>query len=318
MVDITETACPVCGKPLTTEDDVVVCPECGAPYHRSCWNQQGRCVYAGQHGTPDQWHPPLSRDDEHTIVCGNCGTVNADTQRYCVKCGHDLQEVFNPGPAEQQPPLDANIFYAQFSPYAGIDPESLFDGFPAMDVATFLGPNSGYYLARFHFMNVQRTHTSWNWAAAIFPVEWLLYRKMYRHFAVVFLIQIILLLPVLAVSFLSLQSLLSAYGNTTDAFQALLMWENYSVSIPHWLIICMNLASSLAFVLRAVMATWANHFYHKYCIRRIAEVKNKYGQDQLLTRCALAKAGGASWWSIVLFYAAVLGLSILATVLILL
>lgn len=52
----------------------------------------------------------------------------------------------------QQPPLDANIFYAQFSPYAGIDPESTFDGFPAMDVATFLGPNSGYYLARFHFM----------------------------------------------------------------------------------------------------------------------------------------------------------------------
>ena len=96
------------------------------------------------------------------------------------------------------------------------------------------------------------------------------------------------------------------------------MWKNYSVSIPHWLIICMNLASSLAFVLRAVMATWANQFYHKYCIRRIAEVKNKYGQDQLLTRCALAKAGGASWWSIVLFYAAVLGLSILATVLILL
>ena len=96
------------------------------------------------------------------------------------------------------------------------------------------------------------------------------------------------------------------------------MWENHPVSIPHWLIICMNLASSLAFVLRAVMATWANHFYHKYCIRRIAEVKNKYGQDQLLTRCALAKAGGASRWSIVLFYAAVLGLSILATVLILL
>lgn len=42
-----------------------------------------------------------------------------------------------------------------------------------MDVATFLGPNSGYYLARFHFMNIQHTHTSWNWAAALFPAEWL-------------------------------------------------------------------------------------------------------------------------------------------------
>ena len=27
--------CEGCGKPLTLQDDIVVCPDCGAPYHRT-------------------------------------------------------------------------------------------------------------------------------------------------------------------------------------------------------------------------------------------------------------------------------------------
>ena len=29
--------CEGCGKPLTLQDDIVVCPDCGAPYHRDCY-----------------------------------------------------------------------------------------------------------------------------------------------------------------------------------------------------------------------------------------------------------------------------------------
>ena len=28
--------CEGCGEPLTLKDDIVVCPDCGAPYHRTC------------------------------------------------------------------------------------------------------------------------------------------------------------------------------------------------------------------------------------------------------------------------------------------
>ena len=34
MIDYTGIPCPVCHKEFTPEDDIVVCPECGAPYHR--------------------------------------------------------------------------------------------------------------------------------------------------------------------------------------------------------------------------------------------------------------------------------------------
>ena len=29
--------CSVCRKPFAAGDDIVVCPECGTPYHRACY-----------------------------------------------------------------------------------------------------------------------------------------------------------------------------------------------------------------------------------------------------------------------------------------
>ena len=36
MSNYTGCKCPVCQQPFTETDDIVVCPECGAPYHRAC------------------------------------------------------------------------------------------------------------------------------------------------------------------------------------------------------------------------------------------------------------------------------------------
>ena len=34
--------CEGCGRPLTLKEDIVVCPDCGAPYHRTCYEKLGR------------------------------------------------------------------------------------------------------------------------------------------------------------------------------------------------------------------------------------------------------------------------------------
>ena len=33
--------CPVCRRPFTENDDIVVCPVCGTPHHRACYNEKG-------------------------------------------------------------------------------------------------------------------------------------------------------------------------------------------------------------------------------------------------------------------------------------
>jgi hypothetical protein len=45
--------CQVCNAAFVKNDDIVVCPDCGAPYHRSCW--QGRCVFVNSHTVGYRW-----------------------------------------------------------------------------------------------------------------------------------------------------------------------------------------------------------------------------------------------------------------------
>ncbi len=78
-MDYTGLKCPVCGKPFTSDDDIVVCPECGAPYHRACYQQAGHCIFQEKHGTPDAWKPPEKQTETGAEgkICPRCGKKNA-------------------------------------------------------------------------------------------------------------------------------------------------------------------------------------------------------------------------------------------------
>ena len=41
--------CPVCKKQFEDGDDIVVCPECGTPHHRECYNSIHHCANADLH-----------------------------------------------------------------------------------------------------------------------------------------------------------------------------------------------------------------------------------------------------------------------------
>ncbi len=43
-MDYTGKKCPICSEKFKADDDIVVCPKCGAPYHRSCY-EKGRKMY---------------------------------------------------------------------------------------------------------------------------------------------------------------------------------------------------------------------------------------------------------------------------------
>ena len=54
-------SCSVCHAYLFDEDDTVYCPECGAPYHRECYNKLGHCALEEYHGTPEQYDRVIER-----------------------------------------------------------------------------------------------------------------------------------------------------------------------------------------------------------------------------------------------------------------
>ena len=54
--------CEGCGRPLALTDDIVVCPDCGAPYHRECYEKLGRCIHTPAHGAGYEWTFPYKDD----------------------------------------------------------------------------------------------------------------------------------------------------------------------------------------------------------------------------------------------------------------
>lgn len=58
MEELKNVKCGFCDKIFQEQDDVVFCPDCGAPAHRSCWQQEGECIYADRHGNGFRWCSP--------------------------------------------------------------------------------------------------------------------------------------------------------------------------------------------------------------------------------------------------------------------
>ena len=77
--------CEGCAKPLTLKDDIVVCPDCGAPYHRDCYEKLGRCIHTPAHGAGYEWTFPYKDDALRT--CPSCGERTLRTEERCRCCG---------------------------------------------------------------------------------------------------------------------------------------------------------------------------------------------------------------------------------------
>ncbi len=100
--------CPVCQQPLDKSQDIVVCPECGAPYHRACYKQAGKCLYEDKHGTDFTYLPDPAPDAEPEafVLCPRCGKGNPTDARACSNCGTPLY-TRQPHQPDDEPDADA-------------------------------------------------------------------------------------------------------------------------------------------------------------------------------------------------------------------
>ena len=55
MVEYQGAPCQYCEKPFEENDDIVVCPECGTPYHRACYKEAGHCTNLALHAMGGSW-----------------------------------------------------------------------------------------------------------------------------------------------------------------------------------------------------------------------------------------------------------------------
>lgn len=210
MQTYTGLKCPVCRKTFTDSDDIVVCPVCGAPYHRSCYEEKGSCIFEDLHKDGKEWTPP---PDEHVIIkpspvnrmveCLKCGTPNDPNSRICTNCGTLLPT--NPKTSsyfiEQQqkrkysdslPPKQpssadsAGNTPASFTPppfgadpMGGVNPINQLDkNVTYGDASKIVRVRTEYYMPVFRYIK-QTGRNKFNFSAFLFSGAWLLYRKQY-------------------------------------------------------------------------------------------------------------------------------------------
>ncbi len=276
-------SCVVCGLHLDLDDDVVVCPVCGAPHHRDCWNAEGHCHYEVAHGTDLQWHPkdedeeepaqnstesarPHRNDADDTpyiqqtflVQCPGCRKFvqckKGDTS--CPNCGHQL-----PQPN-------------QFNPIMGSQPRTQQDFGDAIDevaaakLARVVMQKNSYYLPRFRTLKKQgNTRISWNWMAFLLAPYWLAFRKCYLWtiFACCFdLLATILSVPVLT-------KVLAVLPETPVTYQEMFNIVK-GLSFQNASLIAMGIGLFLLVIRALFFGLYGNYIYKKECLKRVEKL----------------------------------------------
>ncbi len=185
MSEKLNSSCPICGGYLFDDDDIVYCPECGAPHHRDCYSTLGHCGCESEHGkvTTDSNIKEHTEETEEKS-CKYCNKSIPEDTNFCPYCGKIQPPESDNGNEEDYP----DIKFATFSiggahlpkpdPYGGLDKSSCIDGVAVKDIAKFISFAPNKLLPKFKQFEDGTKKTSWNWMAFISPYTHTIFRKM--------------------------------------------------------------------------------------------------------------------------------------------
>ena len=191
--------CPVCDSFFTSEDDIVICPVCGTPHHRECYNQLGHCANAAKHkagfvytaekssyedsAVPSAEHESSINKSVYSEMKQNLAGKN--TKVKCKKCEKEINknapfccycgEKQDYPQYEQQAPF--NPLFAGTVIADDYDDNETIDGKSVKDISAAVRSNTARFIGKFR----KNKKISWNWGGFFFGAYYLFFRKMYKE-----------------------------------------------------------------------------------------------------------------------------------------
>lgn len=304
MADFTGAKCEYCKKIFTSTDDVVVCPDCGTPYHRECYLEAGECINYELHEKGGDWEQfygdrvdfESKEDAPSEIRCPRCGTSNPATGLFCVKCGMPLnsnQEArpFNNPYGNPQNPYGNNQQNGQFGggmygqqPFMQaqtIDLKTVdIDGHKGEKYGRFAKKNFLYYVANFFGFSKNKTKTSFNISAILFPEYYFFYRKMYLLGAILLVFASIVEIPAMLLYMLD------------GMFPGITLPQIFADNVEMISDIAM-ICSMSRMVVSIVCGLFANYWYFNKAKKTLTEIDNMDITEEEKNEI-IAKKGGTS------------------------
>ena len=267
--------CKVCDKTFAEEDDIVVCPDCGTPYHRSCYKEKGECINYELHEKKQSYsvNEEKAKKIGDTIICEKCGMHNKPLALFCDRCGNPItiekstSDERNVNTEENPFPNMIKVDYND--KYCGFDPDEDFDGATTAELAEFIGDNNKFFLPIFKLMKERKKKGTFNLSALLCPPAYFAYRKMTGTAIMSLIIQLVLWLPSI-VYFLG--SMISKYNVPDNALVSFI--STIDINSPIFMMIY-NIGWVLGYVFIFYCASMANHIYYRFAVKRIKFLKSK-------------------------------------------
>lgn len=287
--------CAVCNAYLFEEDDVVYCPECGAPHHRDCYSVIGHCGLEEFHGTDKQYRKPEPVKQEENrevqpvqtniITCGMCGEKYETTEDVCPNC--NAPNISKMGGR-----------FVTFDFLGGVPANTdLGNGVTANEAKKFVASNTQRYIPKFlGFKNGKKA--SWNWLAFLTPCGWLMSRKMYLLGAVIGALEIAFSLVSMPLRIAYQMVEVPNTSNRIEIYNAIFTEIS---NIGKVAIYAGLIAIALEVIMCIVIAIFGDLIYKKRVITKVSEIKLESEDQGELYR----KKGGISMAAAVFGYFAV-------------
>ena len=301
-LEIKGQMCPICKAYLFEEDDIAVCPTCGAPHHRECFINAGKCGMEEFHGTDKQYDiikkASEEKDEakeqeapskEETVKCRNCNNEYPATNSFCPQCGT---------PKAQSGPV-----VIQFDYLGGVKAdEDLGEGHKADEVKNFVVASTNRFIPKFkEFKNGRKVSFSvWH---LLLPSASFALRKMYAFAAIAGAIEVAATLLMTPFNF-NLDSIIAETGITGYMGLAQYMMDNFSdkALLSNFILACVGIL--LWVFVHLMSGLFANKLYYKHVIKTMTEI-NSSTEDQAEKLLLYRKRGGVNLFAFALVFMAV-------------
>ena len=330
-MDFTSIKCPVCDRVFIDGDDIVVCPKCGAPYHRECYESKGKCIFPDLHKSKTSWkdynaeknaESVSAETDDGLIPCLRCGHRNPKDCIVCERCGNFLpppesrkmpdyfgqnfedEPTYNGDDSGRIPPdffRGGAVNFGQIRDFSiGVKKDDDFDGVTGEELMAFVKANEMYYGPVFSNMKKKKT-MRFNFATFFFFDVWYFFRKQYLKGILACLLTIfpIILNFVCARYFTGdLWSQAQQEIGSSDYVNYLsyLNWIRNNCDFLHGMMMLLPyIVNILVIAAKVVFSFKANKGYYGFCLDRIRKVKKEnedLPHDELIG--ILHKRGGVN------------------------
>lgn len=162
-MDYINEICPVCRKSFNKDDDIVVCPECGTPHHRECWQQNGACSNAALHNEGFEWHPLKAEPPAPAVNPPAAAPADENA-------GNPIPVIPSLTRVEDESDFENLILRS-----TGFKKDDTIDGIKAGDACLYIQQGAKRYLNKFKNKKI-----TFNWGAFFFSSAWFFYRKLYK------------------------------------------------------------------------------------------------------------------------------------------